>query len=330
MRALGSLATCLLLLLACSKDPEQEGYSLVYQDLPAALMSVSGTSAEDVWMVGADMRDGSGAFVLHYDGDAMSQVSVGVEADLWWVQAFAGGRLHMSGGGGTFVVGDGDSFEALETPGIGTAYGTWGATQDDVWIVGGDPGESPGFLWHYDGQQVRDATAELGEDLPALFKVFGLSADDVYIVGMDGAAFHYDGADWSAVNLGTDRRVFTVHGAEGRYVAVGGFGSALVVENDGDGFALRDDVEAPQLYGVFMTSAEEGYAVGSDGVVLHRDASGFSEEDLGMRLYFPFHAVWVDDDGGVWAVGGDVETPALNRGMVLHRGAPLAGPLLPL
>src|SRR5262245_35375382 len=60
--------------LACSDDdggndadaggnePAQK-WQLVFHDLDPALMSVSGSAADDVWAVGADSRDGKGALV---------------------------------------------------------------------------------------------------------------------------------------------------------------------------------------------------------------------------------------------------------------------------
>jgi hypothetical protein len=50
---------------------------------------------------------------------------------------------------------------------------------------------------------------------------------------------------------------------------------------------------------------------------------GWHSVKTGLDLIDPFHAVWVDPEGGVWAAGGDVLTPLLNEGMLLHRGEAL-------
>src|SRR4029079_3696087 len=56
--------------LGCTGSPPEplppETREVVRENETAALLSVNGTSAGDVWMVGAD--DGSGALVLHGDG----------------------------------------------------------------------------------------------------------------------------------------------------------------------------------------------------------------------------------------------------------------------
>jgi hypothetical protein len=118
--------------------------------------------------------------------------------------------------------------------------------------------------------------------------------------------------------------LFTVHGApsgQPAYVAVGGFASATIVEYDGSEWAdVTPEGAVPQMFGVFMTGPETGYAVGLDGAVARRDGDGWSLLDTGLELFFPFHAVWVDPDGGVWAAGGDVLTPFMDNGMLAHFG----------
>ena len=320
-----------LLLLLCgfwlgcaSGGPEGSDYELLYQDIDAALMSVAGTAADDVWLVGARVRGVTGALMLHYDGNKLSRVENEIDADLWWVHARDKTHQVVVGSGGTVAIGDGKKFEVLQTPGASTVYGAWSASEKEVWIVGGDPDVTPGFLWRYDGAQVEDLSDTLPlSPLPALFKVFGRSAKDIWIVGMDGVVLHYNGSAWKLIEQGATERLFTVHSAGSKVVAVGGFGSGAIFEGNTKGFEDVAKPTTPQLYGVFMTGAETGYAVGVDGAVMRRDRVGWHEEDTGLSLFFPFHAVWVDPMGSVWAVGGDVETPALNRGMLLHRGPAL-------
>ena len=65
-RTLGLLIS--LLLLSGCPGPEQPPptWSIVSSGLDEALLSISGTAADDVWAVGADQ--GRGPLVLHYDG----------------------------------------------------------------------------------------------------------------------------------------------------------------------------------------------------------------------------------------------------------------------
>jgi photosystem II stability/assembly factor-like uncharacterized protein len=103
------------------------------------------------------------------------------------------------------------------------------------------------------------------------------------------------------------------------YVAVGGFGSSVIVEHDGNEWRDVTPEQPPNaLFGVSMTSGTRGYAVGEDATIISRTERGWADETTGLEIPNPFHSVWVDPDGGVWAVGGDVITPALNQGMLVH------------
>jgi hypothetical protein len=138
---------------------------------------------------------------------------------------------------------------------------------------------------------------------------------------MDGLAIHWDGQSFERADSGTRRRLFTVHGTgqpPAAFAAVGGFGSAVIVEHDGN--AWRDvtpDNPPNQLYGISMTSGEHGYAVGDDGVIVERTARGWAERATGFDIFNTFHSVWVDPDGGVWAAGGEL-VAGLDQGMLLH------------
>src|SRR4051812_37201478 len=116
-------------------DAADDSWSLVFENLEGALISVDGTSSKDVWAVGADTRDGKGALVLHYDGTHWQRHNVEAEADLWWVHVFSQRSVYFGGAKGTIIHYDGKSFERMDTPREDTVYGIWGASQDDVWAV---------------------------------------------------------------------------------------------------------------------------------------------------------------------------------------------------
>jgi hypothetical protein len=305
-------------------------WMLVFQDLDAALISIAGTSSSDVWAVGADTRDGDGPLALHYDGGNWTREITGVEEDLWWVHVAGERSVYMGGTGGAIVHWDGDAFERMDTPASGIVFGIWGAAEDELWAVGGEPDIAPGFVWRYDGRAWSDMTVMLPEEAqgPSVFKVWGRSRDDVWFVGGDGLAVHWDGEAFELADSGTTRRLFTVHGPpEGNpgFVAVGGLGDAVIVEHDGTQWHNSTPDPAPfELFGVFMASEDEGYAVGAEGTVVQRSRTAWKLLDLGLEpgheLFNPFHSVWVDPEGGVWTVGGNLLTATPDEGMLMHRG----------
>lgn len=342
LRSVLALSCSLLLALAaCGDDstdpepkpdagddagPKPDPWQLVFEELEPALMSVGGTAADDVWAIGADARDGSGALVLHYDGERWQKLSTGVEADLWWVHALAPDSVWMGGAKGTILHYDGSAFTKHETPASSTVYGIWGSSEDDLWAVGGVPEESPGFAWRYDGTAWSDVSDQLpdGKGGEPVFKVWGRASDDVWLVGLEGLAVHWDGEAFEKADSGTRQRLFTVHGTqsgEPSFVAVGGYGEGVVMELSGTGWHNVAPKKPPaSLYGVCMRDAKTGYAVGHEGAVLQRKGGAWKLLDTGLELFDELHSVWIDPGDGVWAVGGAVNDPIPVAGMLIHHG----------
>jgi hypothetical protein len=312
-------------------DAESTPWQEVFTELPGALISVWGEGDGDVWVAGSDPGDGNGAMLLRYDGERWVRLATGVERDLWWIHGFGGGPVFAGGSSGVIVRIEGATVRIEATPRhSGTVFGLWGAEPDDVWAVGGDTfGRDGTLLWRYDGVAFREvdvAPIDLSR-IGAIFKVWGTARDDVWFIGTDGFAMHYDGETFESIPTGSEDPFFTVHVSPGpRHVvaAVGGYDLGLLIEHDGEGFAsaaLPQGVR--QLFGVCMTGDEEGYAVGADARVLRRSAGGWADEATGLDTVAPLHAVWVAPSGSVFAVGGDVLTPPLGRGVLVHKGEAL-------
>ena len=53
---------------------------------------------------------------------------------------------------------------------------------------------------------------------------------------------------------------------------------------------------------------------------MRRDREAWKLLDIGLELFNPFHAVWVDPTGDIWAVGGEVLSPIPTEGMLVHAG----------
>jgi hypothetical protein len=301
---------------------EAPAWQIVHEELPGALMSVWGTSSTDVWLAGADPGDGKGPLVLHFDGEAWTRKNTGATGDLWWIMGFEGGPVFLGGEDGLILRYSAGQFEQLDTPGTGTVFGLWGAAADDMWAVGGYIGGASGaFAWRYSGDVFVEAEgfpAELS-DTHTVWKIHGRSADDIWLVGTNGLTMHYDGAAFEQVPSGTTRSLFTVHGNSQLMVAVGGYGTGTVIENDGSGWV---DVSTPslvQMVGVRLTE-DAAYSVGIDGAVYRRTGEGWQPEATKLAVYEQFHAVWTDPEGGVWAVGGQTLSEPLIRGVLIYKG----------
>jgi hypothetical protein len=319
-----SFATLALLFWVACDSPDPK-WQVVTSGLPSGLLSVWGSSERDVYIVGSDAGDGRGPAVLHFDGAAWTRLTTGQTGNLWWVFGFAGGPVYMGGEGGVILRYQSGVFTKMTTPGVNTVFGIWGATPDDVWAVGGASGGANGaFAWRLQGDAWVDAPG-FPTDLAAnetIWKMYGRAANDAWMIGTTGKAVRWDGAKLMEVDTGLGESLFTVHADEDRFVAVGGFGTGAILENDGSGWRIASPSGAPGFNGVFLSPAGD-YAVGQEGAVYLRSGNGWTEVETGFLLDETFHSVWIDPKGGVWAVGGQVLTRPIFDGIVLHLGSPI-------
>lgn len=291
----------------------------------AALLSVGGTAADDVWLAGADA--GRGPRVLHWDGASWEALDAGVDADLWWVHVLPSGTVYLGGGRATVLAHRAGAFEQFSPPGLArdTVFGVWAAAEDDVYAVGSAGGRN-GFIWHHDGASwselplPQDLPRNADADLPGFFKVWGDSPDDVWVVGDGGVVLRGSArAGFRALAAGSDERLFTVHGAAGQVVMVGGSGNGLALQAEGDdGLVPVTPAGASLLQGVHVTASGAVWAVGLGGNVYTRAAAGAGwVASLPETPVQSLHSVWVDPAGGVWTAGGNVLSDSLDRGVAL-------------
>lgn len=341
MRRTAPLALTFLLTLAGCPTPAvtPPPWEIVAQELPESVLSITGTSATNVWAVGADK--GSGPLVLHFDGTSWTRVTTGTRGTLWWAQAFADGTLYLGGAGATILRStDGTTFTRMTVPGLAahTVFGVWGSAPNDAYAVGSVSGRD-GFVWHYDGTRWTEMalptdlpTNALG-DTPGLFKVWGDGAGHVYVVGGRGVLLRSTGgAPFTLLPTGTDATLFTVTGDATRAFVVGGLSNGVILEVPHDGMPMDVTPSGAQLVQGVTARDGHAFASGAGGTIYERSGS-WAPVDTSLTLSVAsLHASWLDPDGGVWAVGGNVLTTTLDHGAIIHRGAhvPAYAPVVPL
>lgn len=319
----------LLLLASCPQPPGQDAtWEIVTKGYPGAFMSVWGSGADDVWIVGADVGDGPA--LLHFDGTAWTGLDPQSPGHLWWVSG-RGDSVWMSGAGGRVLRYDRNdmSFETWTMPTPETLYGVFPLADDDVWACGSNDQNNAGVIWHHDGN-VWAAPADLPPGIMdgfACFKVWGPGPDDLWFVGYGGVALRYKSGTWQRIELPADRPLFTVHGRGDAVYAVGGSVSGYIVEL-GDA-APRDATpsgEVLQLAGIYA-GENATIAAGLEGTFWQRESDGTWLE-IGDAPTTPleYHAVYVDPEGGIWAVGGRIYTGTLTDGLLTHYGPALPAP----
>lgn len=324
-------------------------------DLTSALLSVQQVSNGDVYMVGKDAEDGTGPVFLRYDGTTWTRIPVtpgGVQldnVDLWWLHEVQADDIWLVGQNRTVVryqpsTGEFTSMADEVGPGIETFFGVWGLSSNDVWLVGGTA--TGGILMRWDGSSITqiDLLAEFPppDAVSQLFKVWGTAPDNVHIVGLAGRMTEWDGTDFTLRLTGSFNTVFTVSGtADGSDVyGVGGGGASQAAEVWKLDFGLDqwvdvtpDDPDARQMNGVHIGANGDGFAAGVQSQTMRLSAAGeweLEDNGLGLGAQFDFHAVFVDECGNAWAVGGDLVNQPATFGMIAYYGADNpTGPIVP-
>jgi hypothetical protein len=298
-------------------------WDVVAENQPAALLSVWSASATDVWVVGGDPRTGTGPIVEHYDGTTWTKLDSGQRnVDLWWVTGFANGPVFMSGSNGTILRYQNGAFEKLATPGSLTVFGMWGASPNDVWAVGGNSGGG-GFAWRFDGNAWTVFPGVPADIMSqgTCFKVNGHGADNVWISGSNGATLHWNGSALDRIDIPAEVPLFSVAGNAVRFVTVGGMSDGVLYENEGSGWHSALPGGGSRLAGV-ATSDDQYVTVGEVGTILRRGSTSWATDKRVTDQNL--HAAWIDPaGGGMWAVGGQYDTPPLTAGVLLHRGEPV-------
>jgi hypothetical protein len=311
----------LLALAACDPNPS---FVEPVAHPRAAFMSVGGTGPEDVWVVGAQPDPLAPATVLRRRDGAWTPIETGTLHPIWWVHAFDGGPTFLGGGGATVLRVDGDVVSRTPTPPFfgNTVFGVWGASPDDVWAVGGFAGRA-GFIWRYDGATWTsvdlpdDLPRTADGELPSLFKVWGRSSDDVWVVGGLGTVLHFDGSDWEIVPSDTTRPLFTITGNDDEVFIVGGDSRGVVLRGDRSGLVDDTPPGAPLLQGATVDRKGRAWIAGANGYAARQKGGGWREVDLGLTEQpQSVHALWSDGEGAIWGAGGGVLSATLDEGVV--------------
>lgn len=297
---------------------------VVFSNLNAAILSISGTPDGEIIAVGADPKDGLGPYVLRYDGDSWRRLRSGAVGDLWWISVeMIDGSFYMAGTAGKILRYDPQSneFQQFTLAGGSSMFGVWGTSAQDIWAVGGDlEAEFGGVIWHFDGNEWK----LLEDGLPMLYKVWGRASDDAFAVGRLGTVLHFDGLNWTSMGSDTDEPLFTVHGNDSQLVASGGVGGAVLEELSHGTLVNRAAAGTVQMNGVFIGLDGQAVAVGRKASMVFRTPAGWEVQPLGIESQVDFHSVWVDREGGIWTVGGNL-TSELNDGIVVYIGTKTVG-----
>lgn len=179
------------------------------------LNAVWGSSPKDVWAVGEQ-----GYTALHFDGTRWSDSYTYSWDHLTDISGTSASDVWVCGNAdsgtnpGTVRHWDGSQWTAVG-PSIARVEAIWANSPTDVWVAS----EQASALYHWDGSAMT--TFDVG---PAR-ALWGSASNDVWAVGPANTSFHWDGIAWANVPSGTALALHDVWGSGPDDVwAVGGEG----------------------------------------------------------------------------------------------------------
>ena len=324
---------CGLVLAGCPNDPsgpEAEPWSSEYETADMGwLLSVWGPSTDDLYAVGGRFSMPTEGEAIHYDGTEWRSVDFGTPVPLLnWVFGFGPNDVTTVGDDGTVMHWNGATWTQQTTPTTEQLWGVWGAAPNDLWAVGGRGfPDSEATILRFNGTEwTAMAVPELMRaGVNAFFKVWGTDANNVYIVGQNGAVLHWNGSELMEQFVGTAVDLISVWGTgPDRIAIVGGRGNGVVVTWDGTEWHTQELSPLPGLNGVWMRSPNVIHAVGEEGTVvkIDFDTRSYTEDIVdGFPNRNAFHAVFGDSASKLTAVGGNLATTSgPYSGLVFGRG----------
>jgi hypothetical protein len=267
-------------------------WKLMMSGTTVTLKDVWGSSSSSVFAIG------EAGTVLYYDGDEWSAMSSGTLSDLNAVWGSSASNVFAVGSSGTIRRYDGVTWHAMNSRTTESLNGLWGSSGTSVLAVG-----DSGTIRHYNGTAWYAMTSNTSWNLNA---VWGNNASSVYAVGNTETILHYNGVAWNVVTSGPS------HGA---YTGVWGSSSnnVYILSNFCDIFACGGTIRnlngsevsqpiagAGLLFGIWGGSADNLFAVGAAGVVLHHDGATWATNP-GIRT--TLHGIWGSSGHDVWALG---------------------------
>jgi hypothetical protein len=75
---------------------------------------------------------------------------------------------------------------------------------------------------------------------------------------------------------------------------------------------------APGFIGVYDHPDHDPVATAATGAIWRYSGGSWEPDACAPATSYGLHAAWVDDDGGIWAAGGDLNS--LNYGVMVYSG----------
>jgi hypothetical protein len=237
-----------------------------------------------VWGSGADNVYAAGSEIWHKEGSAWVTQDFGdFLDDLTAIGGSSPGNVFAAGyhntaksSKGLIVTFNGSGWTREELiPDMGQFFDVSGRTPTDAWAVGSqvapfepEPGQTfeENEVWHFDGatwSQNYQINTTLDDPSANLLGIWPIAANDVFMVGVRGRIFRYDGVKWTPMTSPTTANLFDIWGTSGSDMFA--VGDAGILHYDGSSWTVIDQTKSTRVWGTGTTDI----FVLTDGGVLH-------------------------------------------------------------
>lgn len=271
-----------------------------------AMASPTTETLRGIWAAGPKdiYAVGDAGIVIHYDGVAWTKVATQfLTRTLYEIWGSGPSDIYVLGGTQVFHYTGAWPSAAEDLSTAAQIFAISGSSANHVVAVG-----AAGVIRRFTGASpwtgMPSSTAGT-----ALYAAWGTSATDFYAAG--DAVYHLDGAGWTVSTSlagATGATINAMAGTSGGAVfAVGyevpaGTFVPFAVKRAGTMWvpqAVPAGIGNEQLFGVWAAAADNAFAVGTGGLIVHHDGSSWEPTRLGTTL----NAITGTSSGDVFAVG---------------------------
>jgi hypothetical protein len=267
------------------------------------LHAVWGSAPTDVWAVG------DSGTIIHFDGKTWRPVITNTTARLLGVSGTSERDVWFVGEDGTVLHFDGRTLDAGRGPSTALhLIAVQAVAPDDIWIASGSryfpiPDLDWGAVFHFDGAGWSDVRRDLGRSFHRA--LWAIAKDDVWVTG--DRTYQYEGSYWREMSFQSGADLWG-NSPTSMWMPDRTYSDTVWHIDWGNTWQSLDGDADRQLLGIWGSSEQDLWSVGSQGHIVHYDGSTWTAVESGTTR--TLHAVWGSSARDVWAVG--------ELGTVLH------------
>lgn len=231
-----------------------------------SLWGVQAFSPTDIWVAGVS------GYIGHFDGNAWSMSPSGTfQGGFFVFWAASPSDIWLVGDGCGLVRWQGTSWAPMTVSGCTgqkALYSIDGSSSSNVWVVGGN-----GNLFQYNGSTWTNRY----QGNYTFWSVAARSGTDVLLSGESGEIQRWNGTQFSSETAPTETLTAIAKVSATESWIVGSNGTALHSTTPGNWTSVPTPVASGTLYGIYAAAANDIWAVGTGGVIVHYDGTAWSQ-----------------------------------------------------